>query len=206
MAERAGIERRIRDQQKKLQDPERREYLSPLDWEDMLTQHAKKLETLAEEIQRNHSTDANAAALSSAYLEEAKAVTKLAREVRSEGYKQQLPKVSNIAYLWKQGFVDINLVSSRVLTKAGDYLTEYAVREKNKPDVLWYAHFHYPAVDTPTAQHNFGHLKRPQERFQTRKQLIEDAHENNRAVVNLDKAVIKPPLDQALFLKLEPNR
>ncbi|WP_339499342.1 dermonecrotic toxin domain-containing protein [Pseudomonas silesiensis] len=205
MAERAGIERRIRDQQKKLQDPTRREYLSPLDWEDMLTQHAKKLETLAEEIQRDHSTDTNAVALNTMYLEEANAVTKLAREVCSEGYKLQLPKATNIAYLWKHGFVDINLVSSRAPTRAGDYLTEYAVREKNKPDVLWYAHFHYPAVDTPAAQHNFGHLKRPQERYLTRRQLIEAARANNRAVVNLDKAVINPPLDQALFLKLEPN-
>ncbi|VVN12689.1 dermonecrotic toxin domain-containing protein [Pseudomonas fluorescens] len=202
MAERAGIERRIRDQQKKLLDPMRRETLSPLDWEDMLTQHAKKLETLAEEIRRDHSTDANAAALSNTYLEEATAVTKLAREVCSEGYKLQLPKASNIAYLWKHGFVDLNLVSSRVLTKAGDYLTEYSVREKNKPDVLWYAHFHYPAVDTPISQHNFGHLKRPQERFQTRRQLIEKALADHRAVVNLDKAVIKPPLDQELFLNL----
>ncbi|TVT83558.1 dermonecrotic toxin domain-containing protein [Pseudomonas sp. H3(2019)] len=204
MAQRAGIERTIRAQQRKLQDPTRREDLSPLDWNDMLIQHAHKLETLAGEIQRDYSTDANAAALRNIYLEEANTATKLAREVCSEGYKQQLPKASNIAYLWKHGFVDINLVSSRVPTKAGDYLTEYAVREKNTTKVFWYAHFHYSAVDTPASQHNFGHLKRPAERFMTRKQLIEIALANNRAVVNLDKAVIKPPLDQELFLKLEP--
>lgn len=206
MTQRPGIERTIRTQQKKLQDPTRRETLSPLDWDDMLTQHARKVQALSDDIRRDHAAHATADALIKRYRDEAAATLKLAREVCAEGYKQQLPKASNIAYLWRHGFVDINLVSSRVLTKAGDYLTEYAVREKNTPTVLWYAHFHYSSVESPAAQHTFGHLKLAAQRFFTRKQLIEKAAADNRAVVNLDKATIKAPLDQQLFLGLEPPR
>ncbi|MCC1776310.1 hypothetical protein KSI65_24850, partial [Salmonella enterica subsp. enterica serovar Indiana] len=92
-----------------------------------------------------------ATALRNHVLEEAASATQKAREVCSEGYKLQRPKAANIAYLWKYGFVDINLVRSRIKLKAGDYLTEYAIRDKSlikagkKADetVLWYAHFHY---------------------------------------------------------------
>lgn len=204
IAQRAGIERTIRAQQKKLKDPGRREDLTPLDWNDMLIQHADKLNALVEEIRRDHSTDPAAVGLGETYLDEANAATALAREVCSEGYKQQLPKAVNIAYLWKYGFVDINLVRSRVSIKTGDYLTEYVVRERNTLTVLWYAHFHYVAVDTPASQYSFGHLKLPAQRYLTRKQLIERAIADNRAVVNLNKSVIARPLAEQLFLGLEP--
>jgi hypothetical protein len=204
IAQRPGIERTIRAQQKKLKDPSRREDLTPLDWNDMLIQHADKLNALVEEIRRDHSTDPAAVRLGETYLDEANAATALARQVCSEGYKQQLPKAVNIAYLWKYGFVDINLVRSRVSIKTGDYLTEYVVRESNTMTVLWYAHFHYVAVDTPASQYSFGHLKLPAQRYLTRKQLIERAIADNRAVVNLNKSVIARPLAEQLFLGLEP--
>ncbi|KTC23125.1 hypothetical protein AO391_03640 [Pseudomonas marginalis ICMP 9505] len=206
IAQRAQTERTVRTQQKKLQDPARRETLTPLDWEDMLTQHADQIEALADEIKRDHANHADAEALIESYRDEASAILKLAREVCAEGYKQQLPKASNIAYLWRHGFVDINLVSSRAPLAAGDFLTEYSVREKNLLKVLWYAHFHYPSVETPAARYTFGHLKLPAQRYFTRKQLIEKAAADNRAVVNLDKATITEPLGQALFLGLEPAR
>lgn len=206
IAQRAGIERTIRAQQKKLQDPARRETLSPLDWDDMLSQHASKVTALADEIQRDHSGQAGAAALIKQYRGEAASAQKLAREMCAEGYKQQLPKASNVAYLWRHGFVDINLAKSREPLAAGDFLSEYAVYEKGTLHVLWYAHFHYPAVQTPTAQYSFGHLKLPADQLFTRKQLIEKAAAENRAVVNLDKATIRPPLDKELFLDLELAR
>ncbi|WP_236479305.1 hypothetical protein, partial [Pseudomonas sp. PA-4-8C] len=67
----------------------------------------------------------------------------------------------------------------------------------------WYAHFHYPAADTPPSTPAFGHLKTIAERRFTRRELIEQARSDNRAVVNLEKAEIRPPLDQELFLGLE---
>ncbi|MBV4482574.1 hypothetical protein [Pseudomonas khavaziana] len=206
IAQRAGIERTIRAQQKKLQDPARRETLSPLDWDDMLSQHARKLEALADEIQRDHPSQASAGSLVKQYRDEAASAQTLARQVCAEGYKQQLPKASNVAYLWRHGFVDINLAKSREPLAAGDFLSEYAVYEKGTAHVLWYAHFHYPTVETPAAQYSFGHLKLPADQLFTRRQLIEKAAAENRAVVNLDKATIRPPLDKQLFLDLEPAR
>ena len=209
--ERAGIDASIRFQQRKLQDPSRREGLDPHEWDVMLSQHAAKFEALAEELLRNHAANPEAVALRNAYLADANAATEHAREACAEGYKRQRPKAANVAYLWRHGFVDINLVRSRVSLKAGDFLTEYAIRDKNqinagKPfedTVLWYAHFHYPAADTPASQPAFGHLKTIAERRFTRRELIEQARADNRAVVNLEKAEIRPPLDQELFLGLE---
>lgn len=211
-ARRAKVERTIRDQQRKLQDPTRREELRPLEWDEMLSPQARQLEALADEINRDHATHANAGALMDAYRDEARNLQQLAYELCSEGFKQQRPKAANIAYLRKHGFVDINLVRSRIALKAGDYLTEYVVRDKlkikegKKPEdtVLWYAHFHYPRPDTPPSAPTFGHLKTKEERLFTRKELMEQAQANHRAVVNLEKVAIKPPLDQQLFLGLEP--
>ena len=211
MARRAGIERTIRAQQKKLQDPTRREEVRPLEWDEMLTPQANQLAALADELQGDHP---NATALIESYREASSSLLNLAREVCSEGYKQQRPKAANVAYLWKYGFVDINLVRRRVQLKAGDFLTEYAIRDKSaivagkKPEetVLWYAHFHYPSADTSAFAPTFGHLKTREERLFTRKELIEQARSNNRQVVNLEKAVIYRPLDRELFLNLEPPK
>lgn len=209
--ERAGIDASIRFQQRKLQDSSRREGLDPHEWDVMLSQHAAKFEAFAEELMRNHATNAEAVTLRAEYLRQASAATQQAREACAAGYKQQRPKAANVAYLWRHGFVDINLVRSRVGLKAGDYLTEYAIRDKKpinagnpvEDGVLWYAHFHYPADITPASQPAFGHLKTIAERRFTRRELMKRARADNRAVVNLEKAEIKPPLDQELFLGLE---
>ena len=95
--------------------------------------------------------------------------------------------------------------------KAGDYLTEYAIRDKRKIKAgmrqedadLWYAHFHYSSVEQPVSKPDFGHLKTPAERLFTRKELMEQARANNRSVINLEKALVEAPLDQKLFLGLE---
>lgn len=208
-AERAGIDASIRYQQRKLQDPVQREEVEPHDWDVMLSQHGAKFAALADELKQM--TDAAAVAARNGYLEEARAATQRARQVCGEGYLLQRPSAAKVDYLWTHGFIDINLVKKRTPLRAGDYLTEYAIREKSKikPGIkpeeadLWYAHFHYPAVDTPTATPAFGHLKTKAERRYTRKELIEQARANNRAVINLDKAVIGAPLDQKLFLGLE---
>lgn len=209
--ERTGIDASIRFQQRKLEDPSRRDVLDPHEWDVMLSQHAAKFQALAEELTRDHKANEEGMALRNAYLAEANAATQQARTVCAEGYKQQRPKAANVAYLWRHGFVDINLVRSRVSLKAGDFLTEYAIRDKNRINagqrgeetVLWYAHFHYPAADTPPSTPAFGHLKTIAERRFTRRELIEQARSDNRAVVNLEKAEIRPPLDQELFLGLE---
>ena len=111
------------------------------------------------------------------------------------------PKPENIDYLWKHGFVDINLVQRDIATKSGDVFTEYAVREKGKVDVLWYAHFHYPAKGSPRNLYTAAHLKIPSQRTKTQKDLVAEAG-NNRVVEQIVRARIGPPLDEKLFLTL----
>ncbi|MGF6098750.1 dermonecrotic toxin domain-containing protein [Pseudomonas sp. 18175] len=212
MARRAKTEFIIRDQQKKLLDHQRREALRPLEWEEMLSPQARQLEALANEIERDHATQPNASTLINTFRDEAQSLRRLAQTVCSEAFKQQRPKAANIEYLWRHGLVDINLVKRRTPLKGGGFLTEYAVRDKQKirdgkrgdDNVLWYAHFHYAKANTPAFEPAFGHLKTKEERLFTRKELIEQARANHREVVNLEKVVIKPPLDRELFLKLEP--
>ncbi|WP_330211162.1 dermonecrotic toxin domain-containing protein [Pseudomonas sp. AM4(2022)] len=205
-AERAGIDANIRFQQRKLLDPRRLEGLNPYDWDVMLSQHAEKFKTLADELVLNHADDKEFTALYDDYLKEANAAIEQARKVCSEGYLLQRPKISKVEYLWRHGFIDIKLVKSRKQLAATDYLTEYVIHDKSKTgpgaanpdDGLWYAHFHYNTVDAPASPAAFAHLKTKAERGLTGKDRF-DQVADKRAVINLEKAQIKPPLDK-LFL------
>ncbi|MDQ0704448.1 hypothetical protein QF043_003240 [Pseudomonas sp. W3I7] len=207
--QRPGIDASIRFQQRKLLDATRREEINPNDWEVMLTQHAAKFTALAEELK--NATDEPAIALRKSYEEAATEATAQAYQLCGEGYLLQRPKAAKVDFLHTHEFVSIHLVKKRWRLKAGDFLTEYAIRDKRKiqsgkrPEDtdLWYAHFHYPSAESPASKPDFGHLKTPAERLFTRKELMEQAKADNRAVINLDKAVIGAPLDQKLFLGLE---
>ena len=119
-----------------------------------------------------HATHSAGVTLRTDYLTQASAATQQAREACATGYKLQRPKAANVAYLWRHGFVDINLVKSRVPLKAGDFLTEYAVRDKSKiragikgkDNVLWYAHFHFSSAKPLFNRFDKAHLKTPDQR------------------------------------------
>lgn len=212
--ERARIEGNIRFEQRQLKDPRRIEDLRPWEWDHMLTRPAEQLESLVNEIQRGHAADANAVKLAGTYLAEAQAMKTQAREFCREGYLLQRPRASNIEYLLANDFVKITLVKTHFPLQAGDFLTEYAVHDKRrigqgKPDdnnALWYAHFHYPTVDTPKLQPQFAHLKTHAERLVTRRQLFEQAQKDARAVINLNKEIIALPLAKKLFLEMENQK
>ncbi|WP_219266314.1 DUF6543 domain-containing protein [Pseudomonas sp. Xaverov 259] len=207
--ERTRIDNVISYQQRKLQDPSRRETVNPKDWEEMLSQHAAQFAALAKELESGAGEQVTT--LRNHYNDAAKAAAKQAYQVCAEGYLLQRPKAYKVDYLHTHGFVDINLVKKRIALKAGDFLTEYVIRDKRKIEAgikgeeanLWYAHFHYTAVDSPVSPPNYGHLKTPAERLFTRKQLMERDKANNRVVIYLDDARIEAPLDQKLFLHLE---
>ncbi|WPN44937.1 dermonecrotic toxin domain-containing protein [Pseudomonas sp. P8_241] len=199
-ARQAQIELSIQFQQKKMNDPARLEIIEPRDWDDMLAHHAEKLEALSKEAEALVGDDA--AVLAKTLQEEASEVTRIGRQYCAEGYKKQRPQVQKVDFLWRYGFVDISEVTRLKKLATGDYLTEYAIREKNSPNVLWFAHFHYPSLDTPHASYSFAHLKIPAQRFQTYKDLLRQAAADNTTVVNLRKSIIEPPLDERLFLNL----
>lgn len=46
---------------------------------------------------------------------------------------------------------------AKVKGRPADYLDEYSISRNGQ--VLWYAHFHYPTLDTAKADFTAGHLK-----------------------------------------------
>lgn len=196
-----AIERTIIFQKKKLTDPLRRDTLNPLDWHDMLEAQANKLRDVARKTETDHGTQPEAAAMIARWRNTADELVQKARQHAADGYRVQPPKPENVDFLWRYGFVDINLSQRDVRTKSGDVFTEYAVRDKGKPDVLWYAHFHYAAKGAPRSNYTAAHLKIPSQRTKTQKDLIAEAG-NNRVVEQIIRSRITPPLDEKLFLKL----
>lgn len=198
----AEIERSIQYQKKKLDDPARRESVSPSDWSDMLENQARNLDRIAQQAEANHGDKSETAALLTQWRAAANDMRQRAITHRCDGYLRQAPRPENIEYLWQHGRVDIGLVNRGKLLKSKDFLTEYAVREKNGPTVLWYAHFHYPTLATPRAGYSVAHLKLPEQRYLTQKDLVTQAGKDNKRVDSILRAKIKPPQDEKLFLKL----
>lgn len=201
-AQKQGIRRSIKFQMKKLQDQTRREQVDPRDWEVMLTQHANKLSDIIREIEADHADKPGVPTLLDHYRAEVASLLVEGRDYRSTGYKAQRPSQENVDYLWTHRQVDINLVHGRQLTASGDYVAEFAVREKNASTVLWYAHFHYADTEVADSAYRVAHLKLAQQRFLRQKDLVRDAGANDRAVLKVIYADVTPPLDQKLFLGL----
>jgi hypothetical protein len=81
------------------------------------------------------------------------------------------------------------------------------------PKVLWYAHFHYATAQAPAAAYTRAHLKLPEQRKFTQKDLLKEhvqqqlqAHGEPGAVPlrSIVYALITPPVDQ-LFLAIAPR-
>ncbi|MGR3885797.1 hypothetical protein FW764_02265 [Pseudomonas sp. 1152_12] len=194
-------EQTILFQKRKLDDPLRRDTVYPKDWNDMLETKAHQLEAMAQQIEASHGARPETAALATRWRAAADEMLQKARRHAADGYMVQPPTAENVDFLWRHGFVDINLVRRDIPTKSGDVFTEYAVRKKGKIDVVWYAHFHYPEKNWPRADHRAAHLKIPSQRTKTQKDLIAEAGSNG-VVEKIIKARITPPLDERLFLKL----
>ncbi len=199
-----AIERSVAFQKKKLTDPARRDELNPRDWHDMLAHQADRLDSVAAELAGQHSDKPD-------MLQTAERLQSRARELRAqatldciEGYKAQRPRQENIDYLRAHAAVDIGLVHGPQRTAANDFVTEFAVREKNALTVLWYAHFHYSRADVPPGEYTKAHLKRPEHRFITLKDLLAQADTDSRAIARNLYNPITAPLDQRLFLSLMP--
>lgn len=197
-----GIRSSIHFQMKKLQDPTRLEHVNPMDWDIMLTQQANKLRGIIGEIEAAHADKPGVSALLREYRTEVASMLEEGRGYCSTGYKAQRPTQENVDYLWTHRKVDINLVHRRQLTASGDYVAEFSVREKNQPNVLWYAHFHYADTDVVDSAYSVAHLKLAHQRFLLQKDLVREAGSNDSAVLKVIYADVTPPLDQKLFLGL----
>ncbi|PBJ21248.1 hypothetical protein BSF44_37230 [Pseudomonas sp. ACN8] len=201
-----AIERSIEFQKRKLSDPQRRDELNPRDWSDMLEHQAERIETLASELEQAHPANPGISAVLES-LRNTSAATRLKGQQHCiEGYKAQRPRQESIEYLRDRQAVDIGLVQALKRTAAKDYLTEFAIREKNSVKVLWYAHFHYAQSNSAPSTYTIAHLKRPEHRFVTLKDLIAQAGPDNQLIIRGLYSPITPPRDQRLFLDLVPDQ
>ncbi|WP_124377453.1 dermonecrotic toxin domain-containing protein [Pseudomonas synxantha] len=202
MEQKKHIERSIRFQMKKLQDPTRREHVNPMDWHIMLTQQASKLSGIIGEIEAGHAAKPEVPALLDDYRAQVAGMLEAAHDYCSIGYQAQRPTQENLDYLWTHRKVDINLVHRREPTASGDYVAEFSVRAKHSPTVLWYAHFHYADTDAPDSAYQVAHLKLASQRFLLQKDLVREAGASDEAVVRVIYAPVTQPLDHKLFLGL----
>jgi len=199
-----AIERSIDFQKRKLSDPTRRDDLNPRDWHDMLAHQAERLDSVATELSSHAADKPDVLQTVERLRLRAEDLRTQGRQHCIEGYKAQRPRQENIEFLRAHAAVDIGLVHGPQRTAAKDYVSEFAVREKNRLTVLWYAHFHYSQADSPPGAYTAAHLKRPEQRFVTLRDLIAQAGADNRSIVRDLYNPITAPLDQRLFLSLLP--
>lgn len=85
-----------------------------------------------------------------------------ATQLRIDAAVAGTPRMGEIQFLLEKNEVSIARVGNRTrLAKTkgrpADYIDEYSINHNGQ--VLWYAHFHYPALDTAKADFTAGHLK-----------------------------------------------
>ncbi|MDQ0740033.1 hypothetical protein [Pseudomonas sp. W4I3] len=217
IGQRADIERQVNDQKRQLDSPLTRQQVDPADWDILLTGHARKLTDLAVRLERDHANSPTAQRLIAEYHAHAQDLRRKAVLDCSSAYKQQWPTPQSVTYLWDHQQIDINLTSAadpERPTLSGDFFTEYAVYDKatRPPQVLWYAHFHYPSATTAAASYSRAHLKLREQRKFTQKDLLKQhvqeqlsgASSSEEPVKQIVYVLIKPPLDQ-LFLAIAPQ-
>ncbi|MCU7238355.1 hypothetical protein [Pseudomonas peradeniyensis] len=89
-------------------------------------------------------------------------LTSQATRMRIEAAVTRKPKMGEVQFLLEQGEARIAKVGQRtrlakVKGRPDDYIDEYSISRDGQ--VLWYAHFHYPALDTAKVDFTAGHLK-----------------------------------------------
>lgn len=92
----------------------------------------------------------------------AETLTTQATQLRIDAAVAGKPRMGEVQFLLEKNEVRIAVVGSRtrlakVKGRPADYLDEYSISRGGQ--VLWYAHFHYPAQDTAKADFTAGHLK-----------------------------------------------
>lgn len=215
--QRKDIEQLITTDRAKLDSHSTRQEADPSEWDELLSGHANKLTDLVDEIKREHLGKPKAQDLIDEYLAEARDIRRWAQNICSDAYKRQWPSMEGITYLWDHQQIDINLTSPadpQRPTLSGDFFTEYAVYDKAQkpPEVLWYAHFHYATADAAPNSYTRAHLKLPEQRKYTQKDLLKihvqadlRAHQkpDSEPLTRVLYVLITAPTDN-LFLAIAP--
>jgi hypothetical protein len=149
----------------------------PLEIEEMFHQQAHRLDVAADAIEKaltdNNVTEGgpgSAVTVSKQLIEGAVALYKKGTDIRISMTKRQLPTAGRVEWLHSKGEVTIHRIGKplpehrRLKGPRKDYLDEYEIRDHETRKVLWYAHFHYPASDSPRTAFTAAHLKTVEQR------------------------------------------
>lgn len=124
------------------------------------------------------------------------------QELRLQLSLELPPTHGNLQHLLDKKRVQLAKLGKRFQLKGErkDFIQEYAVNDRRGAP-LWYAHFHYPAADTPKQDYAIAHLKtRAQRTLSYYSQLAEA--QNGQAIVNVHRGQIGKSLAQEWFLPL----
>lgn len=156
----------------------------PVEVEEGLQHSAGTFDDAARTLQRAGSN----APLIGQLQDQARQLRAHGRYLRIEMTRQRLtPTLGDVQYLLDQKVIRIRRVASRVaetIDGAVDYLQEYEVldlTEGGKP--LWYAHFHYPSLETADDHPKAAHLKTAAQRRMGREYERETGHKVYRAPI-----------------------
>lgn len=185
----------------------------PVEIEEILEFKGKSLDEVAVQIDRivtgvstepetlSETRKQAARALSEQLKAEAIKLRALGKSLRISMIKRLPPTGPNVEYLNTQGEIRIRRLGERKFLSRGqrkDYLQEYAIDDKQGA-ALWYAHFHYKALDTPTAAFDVAHLKTAAQRRLSEQALYSKAG-TSQEVIEVYRAKLDTALAQRLFL------
>lgn len=114
------------------------------------------------------------------------------------------PTHGNLEYLIEQKRAHMALLGERIQLRGErrDFVQEYAVNDAGGYP-LWYAHFHYPAADTPKAHYTAAHLKTREQRKVSYYSQLARA-QSPQAVVDVHRGLLGKALAERWFLPLAP--
>ncbi|RWU18158.1 hypothetical protein DM813_26215 [Pseudomonas alkylphenolica] len=143
----------------------------PVEIEELLTHQQTLLETERQAIEQHLTNDNqtdearrndDAALIMKSLDELAQTLNTQAVVLRTQAALRQNPRMGEVQYLIDRGQVQVRVIGQRhqllkVKGRPDDFLDEYEISHQDKS--LWYAHFHYPAMDTARENFIVGHLK-----------------------------------------------
>ena len=182
----------------------------PQEVEEILQYEAVRYDKLATELDRLIQAQAESArtvadqTLVADLREAGRRLSARGKALRIQLSLELPPTHGNLEYLIGEKQVSVSRWNVRFQLKGErrDFIQEYAVNDQQgKP--LWFAHFHYPAANTPKAGYTAAHLKTAAQRTQSYYSLLAQA-QSPQTVVDVHRGLIGKALAERWFLSLEP--
>lgn len=126
------------------------------------------------------------------------------KQLRIQTSLARPPTGADVQYLISQGKAQVARLGERLALQGErkDFIQEYAINnEKGFP--LWYAHFHYSALETPKADYTVAHLKTKAQRKQSYYSQLSNTT-NVKDIIRIHYGKIGKELADRKFLPLAP--